>query len=158
RLPAEPAGMVARADAAEAPHLSLNLEGVQRDEDSALLFEVYLNLPPDVPPDPQSVYYVGYFAFFDHRPGNPDQAGGHHHHREPDEDPGDLFVFDITNLANEQRHLGIWSDSDFTVTVIRGGYRGPQERLSVAEAARAGAPQLGEARTARGRTPRDKAA
>jgi hypothetical protein len=95
------------------------------------------------------VYYVGYFAFFDHRPGDHHQAGGHHHHREPDEDPGDLFVFDITSLANEQRHLGVWSDSDFTVTVIRGGYRGPQERLSVADAARAGAPQLGEARIAR---------
>ena len=149
RLAGEAAEMVARADAAEAPHLSLNLEGVQRDEDSALLFEVYLNLPPDVPPDPQSVYYVGYFAFFDHLQGDHDQAGGHHHHGEPEEGPGDLFVFDITNLANEQRQHGIWSDSDFTVTVVRGGYRGPEERLSVADAARADAPQLGQARIAR---------
>jgi tyrosinase len=34
RLAAEAAEMVARADAAAAPQLSLNLEGVQRDEDS----------------------------------------------------------------------------------------------------------------------------
>lgn len=151
RLATEAAEMVARVDAAPAaapPYLSLNLEGVQRDEDSALLFEVYLNLPPDVPPDPLSVYYVGYFAFFDHLPGDHDQAGGHHH-PEPEEDPGDLFVFDITNLANEQRQRGIWSDSDFTVTVVRGGYRGPEERLSVADAARADTPQLGEVRIAR---------
>jgi hypothetical protein len=94
------------------------------------------------------VYYVGYFAFFDHLLGDHDQAGGHHH-PEAEEDPGHLFVFDITHLANEQRQRGIWSDSDFTVTVVRGGYRGPEERLSVADAARADTPHLGEVRIAR---------
>src|ERR687887_1412713 len=56
---------VRRAAAPEpvAAHLNLNLEGVERDPGSALLFEVYLNLPAEAPPDPGSPYYVGHFAF-----------------------------------------------------------------------------------------------
>jgi hypothetical protein len=76
-LASEAAEVAAAVGVAEAvaPHLNLNLEGVDRDPDSALLFEVYLNLPTEAPPDPRSPYYVAHFAFFGH------MAHGHAHRK-----------------------------------------------------------------------------
>jgi tyrosinase len=135
-----------------APHLNLNLEGVERDPDSALLFEVYLNLPPEAPPDPGSPYYVGHFAFFGHtahghappqEEAEDQPAAGAHLHR------GNTFTFDVTRLVDQQRARGIWSGRDFSVTVVRGGYRGPGGRTSVAAAVGADAPEMGEVRISR---------
>ena len=45
------------------------------------------------------------------------------------------------------RHL--WSDTGFAVTVVPGGQPGPQGAASVAAAAEAEAPQMGEVRISR---------
>jgi tyrosinase len=148
------AGPAGEGVAAEpvAAHLNLNLEGVERDPGSALLFEVYLNLPAEAPPDPGSPYYVGHFAFFGHMahghaPAEEEQA--EHAAPEAHEHRGNTFTFDITRLVDQQRAGGIWSGRDFAVTVVPGGYRGPGGRASVAAAAQAEAPQMGEVRISR---------
>jgi hypothetical protein len=155
-LAREAAEVAAKVGAAEAvaPHVNLNLEGVDRDPDSALLFEVYLNLPAEAPPDPRSPYYVGHFAFFGHtahghappeeeveQPGRPEPEA--HEHR------GNTFTFDITALVDQQRARRIWSDTGFAVTAVPGGRRGPQGPASVAAAAEAEAPEMGEVRISR---------
>jgi hypothetical protein len=155
-LAGEAAEVAAKVGAAEAvaPHVNLNLEGVDRDPDSALLFEVYLNLPAEAPPDPRSPYYVGHFAFFGHtahghappeeeveQPGRPEPEA--HEHR------GNTFTFDITALVDQQRARRIWSDTGFAVTAVPGGRRGPQGPASVAAAAEAEAPEMGEVRISR---------
>jgi hypothetical protein len=146
---AEAAAAVAAAGAA-VPHLNLNLEGVDRDPDSALLFEVYLNLPAETPPDPRSPYYVGHFAFFGHTP---------HGHAPPEEEQtaqpapeahqhlGNTFTFNITSLVDQQRAGNIWSDTGFAVTVVPGGRRGSQAVPSAA--ADVELPEMGQVRISR---------
>ncbi|HYY78639.1 MAG TPA: tyrosinase family protein [Actinomycetes bacterium] len=148
------AAAAAGAAEADAPHLNLNLEGVDRDPDSALLLDVYLNLPAQAAPDPRSPHYVGAFAFFGHTAhGHPpaeeeEEAAGQpalaaHQHR------GNTFTFDITGLVDQQRTRHLWSDTGFAVTVVPGGQQGPQGTASVAAAAEAEAPQMGEVRISR---------
>ena len=149
---AEVAAAVAAADAA-APYLNLNLEGVDRDPDSALLFEVYLNLPAETPPDPRSPYYVGHFAFFGHAAhGHPPPAEEAEAEGEPvpeaHQHPGNTFTFNITSLVDQQRARRIWSDTGFAVTLVPGGRRGP-EGVPSAAAAEAEMPEMGEVRISR---------
>jgi hypothetical protein len=155
-LAGEAAEVAAKVGAAEAvaPHVNLNLEGVDRDPDSALLFEVYLNLPAEAPPDPRSPYYVGHFAFFGHTAHGhapPEEEVEQASRPEPEahEHRGNTFTFDITALVDQQRARRIWSDTGFAVTAVPGGRRGPQGPASVAAAAEAEAPEMGEVRISR---------
>jgi hypothetical protein len=66
-----------------------------------------------------------------------------HEHR------GNTFTFNITSLVDQQRARRIWSDTGFAVTVVPGGHRGPQGRASVAAAAEAEMPEMGEVRISR---------
>jgi hypothetical protein len=148
---AEVAAAVAAAGAG-APYLNLNLEGVDRDPDSALLFEVYLNLPAETPPGPGSLYYVGHFAFFGHTAHGhppPEEEAEAEGERVPEahQHPGNTFTFNITSLVNQQRARRIWSDNGFAVTLVPGG-RGP-EAVPSAAAAEAERPEMGEVRISR---------
>ncbi|MFC5183681.1 tyrosinase family protein [Actinomadura harenae] len=102
----------------EPRHLSLNLKNVEREQDAPLVFDVYLNLPDDQPPHDKTIYYVGPMAFF----GN-----GHHHGMDmgdtTEHHAGMSFSYGITNLVQEQRAQGAWSDTSFRVTLIVGGHR-----------------------------------
>jgi hypothetical protein len=98
------------AAGAAAPYLNLNLEGVDRDPDSALLFEVYLNLPAETSPEPRSPYYVGHFAFFGHTAhGHPpsDEEETARPVPEAHQHPDNTFTFNITSLVDQQRARGI---------------------------------------------------
>ncbi|MEV5575958.1 tyrosinase family protein [Spirillospora sp. NPDC052269] len=99
----------------EPRHLSLNVENVEREQNAPVVFDVYLNLPDDQPPQDESIYYVGPMGFFRHG----------HHHGEGDtteHHAGANFSYMITNLVQEQRAHGAWSDTSFRVTLVVGGY------------------------------------
>ena len=100
----------------EPQHLSLNLENVEREQNAPIVFDVYLNLPDDQPPQYKSIYYVGHMTFFGH---------GHHHGAgdTTDHHAGTSFSYVITNLVQEQRRQGVWSDTSFRVTLVVGGHR-----------------------------------
>ena len=100
----------------EPQHLSLNLQNVEREQNAPLVFDVYLNLPDNQPPQPKSIYYVGHMTFF---------GQGHHHGADDtSEHPaGTNFSYVITNLVQEQRQQGVWSDTSFRVTLVVGGHR-----------------------------------
>ena len=85
----------------EPQHLSLNLENVQREQNAPMVFDVYLNLPDEQPPEQKSIYYVGHLTFFGH---------GHHHGGSDatEQQAGTSFAYLITNLVQEQRTRGVW--------------------------------------------------
>jgi hypothetical protein len=111
------ARMADAADPTEAKDINLFLEQVDRDDDAGLLYDVYLNLPDDQPPDPEGPYFVGSVAFFGHKPPAAHDEGSEHSH------PGMAFSFRVTNLVNEQKELGVWKDGDFNITLVAGGHR-----------------------------------
>ena len=100
----------------EPQHLSLNLENVEREQNAPLVFDVYLNLPDDQQPQSKSIYYVGHMTFF---------GQGHHHGADDtaEHHAGTSFSYVITNLVQEQRRQGVWSDTSFRVTLVVGGHR-----------------------------------
>jgi hypothetical protein len=100
----------------EPQHLSLNLENVEREQNAPIVFDVYLNLPDDQPPQHKSIYYVGHMTFF---------GQGHHHGAgdTSEHHAGTSFSYVITNLVQEQRRQGVWSDTSFRVTLVVGGHR-----------------------------------
>jgi hypothetical protein len=87
------------ADPGEPQHLSLNLENVERGQNAPLVFDVYLNLPDDQPPQHKSIYYVGHMTFFGH---------GHHHGAgdTTEHDAGTSFSYVITNLCRSNGGRG----------------------------------------------------
>ena len=99
----------------EPQHLSLNLQNVEREQNAPLVFDVYLNLPDNQPPQPKSIYYVGHMTFF---------GQGHHHGADDttEHPAGTNFSYVITNLVQEQRQQGVWSDTSFRVTLVVGGH------------------------------------
>ena len=114
---APPAAQALLAAAPGEPrHLSLNLENVEREQDAPMVFDVYLNQPDDQPPEHKSIHYVGHMTFFGH---------GHHHNSgdAAEHQAGTSFSYVITNLVQEQRAQGVWSDTSFRVTLVVGGYR-----------------------------------
>ena len=115
----------------EPQHLSLNLQNVEREQNAPLVFDVYLNLPDNQPPQPKSIYYVGHMTFF---------GQGHHHGADDtSEHPaGTNFSYVITNLVQEQRQQGVWSDTSFRVTLVVGGHR--EEGAPSVQAAASAAP------------------
>jgi len=131
-------GQLIASDPARAPHINLNLVNVERDEDAARVFDLYLNLPDQQQPDPTSVYFVGHATFFGH--------GGHQHPPAEGEAPpaGTTFSYDITNLVNEQEAQGVWDPKGFHVTFVVGGHHGEEGAPSLAAAA--GADQTGALR------------
>ena len=50
---------------------------------------------------------------------------GHHHNSgaAAEHQAGTSFSYVITNLVQEQRAQGVWSDTSFRVTLVVGGYR-----------------------------------
>lgn len=113
-------------DVAAAPgggELALNVEGISYDRPGAY-YEIYLNLPEGVEPDPAGPYYVGNLAFFGHKPAD---AGPEHE--------GASQTFRITPLVNQLQARGAWSE-DFAVTFVlrellppegQPGHRAPEE-------------------------------
>ncbi len=70
-------------------------------------YEVYVNLPSDKEPDPESPYFVGNLApFFPHGAGN--------------EHPYNI-KFDITKNIRELRSLSAWNDKQLSVTFVMRG-------------------------------------
>jgi hypothetical protein len=126
--PAMVARLASAAAKASTKEIILTVEQVDRDDDAGLLYDVYLNLPDDAQPDPNSPYFVGHMPFFGHKPS---AEGPQHDH------PGMAFSYRITNLVNEQKAQGIWSDKDFKVTLVAGGHREPGKMPTVAAASAA---------------------
>ena len=100
----------------EPQHLSLNLENVEPEHDAPLVFDVYLNLPDDQPPEHKSIYYVGHMTFFGH-------SHSHGAGEALEDQAGTSFSYVITNLVQEQRAQAVWSDTSFRVTLVVGGHR-----------------------------------
>jgi Protein of unknown function (DUF_B2219) len=97
-------------------HLSLNLDNVERERNAPMVFDVYLNLPDDQPPEHKSIYYVGHMTFFGHSHSH--SAGDATEHQ-----AGTSFSYVITNLVQQQRAQQVWSDTSFRVTLVVGGHR-----------------------------------
>jgi tyrosinase len=115
-MPAAGAALVDAAAAGEKP-LVLHVGQISFDEQPALYYEIYLNLPPGGRPDPEGPHFVGNLPFFG--------LGGEH---------GGMaevaHAYDITGLVRQLREAGAWSD-DPRVTFARG-------RLEPAPGAEAG--------------------
>lgn len=114
--PPPPTQTLLTAGPGEPQELSLTLGNVVREENAPIVFDVYLNLPDDQPPEPKSIYYVGHMTFFGH---------GHHHGTDDptEEQARTSFSYVITNLVQEQRAQGVWSDTSFRTTLVVGGHR-----------------------------------
>jgi hypothetical protein len=92
------------------------LENVEREHNAPMVFDVYLNLPDDQPPEHKSIYYVGHMTFFGHSHSHGTGDATEHQ-------AGTSFSYVITNLVQEQRAQGVWSDTSFRVTLVVGGHR-----------------------------------
>jgi len=58
-------------------------------------------------------------------PGGQQHGSGHHHGAgdTTEHHAGTSFSYVITNLVQEQRRQGVWSDTSFRVTLVVGGHR-----------------------------------
>ncbi|MFG3598309.1 hypothetical protein [Bradyrhizobium sp. RDI18] len=106
---------------------TLTFEGVQTEAQLDGYFEVYLGLPRDSKPDPDSPYYVGNLTFF----GTDEESrrsarGGHAGHG----DFGTSITLDVTEPLKrlvERRDL----KNEMTVTLVPMGVsKSPNERFS----------------------------
>jgi plastocyanin len=98
------------AAGARAPSLSMTLEGIENIAAPGITFAVYVNLPPDVEPDPNSDYFVGtIYLFVLRRHGDHDMAEG-----------GARQTFNITRAVQASQARAD-APSGVTVTIVPAG-------------------------------------
>ena len=118
-LPATAQNTVAALAAGDRPgRLSLNVEGIQVPKPPGVVYEVHLNLPPDVDPTTDNTFFVGQISFF---------GSGHH---EPGQHPdthqaGLSHTFDITGLVQLLYAQHHWDPQQATITFIPVGLTPP---------------------------------
>lgn len=89
----------------------LRLSGLTADRLVDTTYDVYLDLPPDTPPNPEGPHYVGKLALFTlgaHREGD------HEHHH----GGGDEIEYDITATASRLEQRGLGRGTGFSVVLI----------------------------------------
>jgi hypothetical protein len=88
--------------------LVLSFDDIAYRRPVGVYYEVYVNKPPDAPPDPTSPYYVGNLALF---------ALGHAR----DGISGGKAMLDVTAALARQRQLGLWSGGEIRVDLVPQG-------------------------------------
>ena len=99
-----PGGARTEESLAAPPSVYLNVENIEGEANPGLLYGVYVNLPEDEPPDPDSPHFAGTMSFFGIESSTEDDE-------DREEAPHGLrHVFDITSLvaaADASRGAGI---------------------------------------------------
>jgi tyrosinase len=91
------------------PNVYLNVEDVEGEANPGLLYGVYVNLPEDERPDPDSPHFVGVLPFFGIESTAPEDADEEAPHRL-------RYVFDITDTVAELVARGRWTPDQLHVT------------------------------------------
>jgi tyrosinase len=102
----------------------LNIDDIEGEANPGLLYGVYLNLPDDEAPDPDSPHYVGVLPFFGIESTLPDAADDRPPHRLG-------YVYDITDTVAELTSRGRWNPNELRVRFSPIG-AGPDSRLEAA--------------------------
>lgn len=77
----------------------LNIEGVEYDPRNVVPYEIYLNLPSGVKPDPNSPYYAGTLALFAYV-------------------QGDTYSLDVTDAVCRLKNSNLLKDDNISVTIV----------------------------------------
>jgi tyrosinase len=104
---ATPAGGFAAASTGPTPRIYLNVEDIEVTKHPGVIYEVYLNQPPNEAPDPNSAHFVGTVTFF----------GASHHQGHG----GMSHRYDITNLVPALSASGKWDPNQMAVTFVPRG-------------------------------------
>lgn len=94
----------------------LNVEGVEFNPNNSIPYEIYINLPEGVTPNPESPYYVGKLALFAH-------------------DQGGTFNIEITDVLRELRQLNLITGNSLSVTFVPPPEEIPQQIVREGSAA-----------------------
>jgi tyrosinase len=119
--------LLSKAVEGSGPRYSLSFEGVQTDAQLDGYFEVYLGLPRDGKPDPDSPYYVGNLTLFGTDAESRRSArGGHAGHG----DFGSPITLDVTEHLKRLVERGDLKN-EMTVTLVpQGVSKSPNERFT----------------------------
>lgn len=86
--------------------LVLTVDDIRFDKNPGVYYEVYLNLPKDAQPDPESIHHIGNLGFFRSKRHG---AAGH------------KVAFNITQAVQALQKANAWNERELTVTfVLRG--------------------------------------
>lgn len=124
--PSGPAGLAAAEEGEGGPQATyLNVENVRGEANPGLLYGVYMNLPQDEPPEPDSASFVGAISLFGIESSQLDDDDEEAHH-------GLHYVFDVSEQIERLREQGRWDPEHLRVTFSPVGVDAEEEKqLSV---------------------------
>jgi hypothetical protein len=117
-VPVDPGPMARLHESVANKKIILNLEKLEADGPTGVVFEVYLNLPSDATNvDYRSIHYAGLLSFF----GIGSAEHAQHTHGE-----GNQRSFVITDVYRRLRERNLWNERQVSLTFIPRGLNSPE--------------------------------